>query len=228
MSKPKSEHEIFDGGSYHTSPLSPRSPVRAVQQGTDIVESGRDYGFVGDQGAVILQGIGKSWKADQMKASGEEVEATFNSFRASFSRNHARFSYQHAPNKYVERSAWRHWLEAERSRTSYEGARLVYGQIQQARGKDVENIGLVNKKMQRLMLNTFQPLPNPDRKEAAEARILTMAKQKADVSLKTAELLKLQAKDSKNKAKGRPRKVGSRKRGRRQIKGSRWRVRKGI
>ena len=63
-----SEPDVYDEDNDSFPPISGRWPMQAAQQGVDIVESGRKFGFSPKEGARVLTGVGKIFKKDQDKA----------------------------------------------------------------------------------------------------------------------------------------------------------------
>ena len=64
-SEPTLRFDVCRGEDDLSSILRARSPVRNVQKGGNIIESGQKFGFIGNQGGIILQGVGERLKVNQ-------------------------------------------------------------------------------------------------------------------------------------------------------------------
>ena len=139
------------------------SPIRAAQQGIDIAESAKNYKFDGSHGAVILQGVGQRWKAQQKNAErgaqsaiadhlveGHIIHESVNDFRRSGSMR-------------VRRGMWLDIKRAQNAREQLYAQYEVARSIERSRGQDIEHLGMINKDMRARMQKFFLPLPNRNR-----------------------------------------------------------------
>lgn len=92
------------------------------------------------------------------------------------------YKAQQEAKRHFERTgntAWlTNWGRLDLQRLGYEEQMKRWDEYKAKRGQDIERVGMVNKAMQKHMLRSFAPLPNPARKKAATAR------RKAQQSLK--------------------------------------------
>ena len=140
--------------------IFPRSTKRAAQQGANIIESGSSFKFPGESGVDILTGVGQRLREDQRYAHFETGLASY----TFLEENQKIEDAIHTQNREVdptrrhmlEDDIQKSWVRRERSIAEADAGR----QIQKEKGQDIENIGMVNKKMRRRMKQNFPPLHN--------------------------------------------------------------------
>ena len=148
---------------YDSDDLSPaifvRSPMQPTQEGTSGPKGGRPFQFRGQQGTIVLEGVGKRLQAKQKAAEAERAGASFaaslaiaRAFSAEEDMRKASKSRDKQNSGKRMRLAW-----SEYSKQEERSSQAVETKVQV--GQDIKNIGLVNKDLRKRMMQCFQPLP---------------------------------------------------------------------
>ena len=185
------EHNI------HSNRITARSPVRNAQTGAEIVESGHAFHFQGQEGVVLLQGVGERLKANQMmerqnsQKIAKDMNAAFVRYCKAVENHRGKVLLKDmvARQEQVE-SLWAYQNAVERRKHVDNVVKNIGGYI--------KIIGPVNKEMQKRMMKHFQPLPNPVPKARAAYRKVQVARRKEERARKKEETqLKKEAKAHK-------------------------------
>ena len=161
------ESEFHDDKEDDMLLFSSRSPVRASQQGVDIVESGRKFGFFRRKGADVLQGAGQRLRANQDQAVKKESRA-YREWEVTDRkyRNLQKFAH-HFPILSEQQNVKQQGNDLLAARRSHAHRAMDASRTAKSIQQTIKNIGLVNKDMRSRMMKTFLPIRSM---EAVSAR----------------------------------------------------------
>ena len=193
--------------------ISARSPARSAKNNPDIVLSGRKFGFIGHQGAHVLEGAGQRLVANQ-----EEAQDRVDNAQARVDTSEGKietkvWNLRSATNRKDQGVLFRGLNRAWNSRMQQLHELTDAQQDMRETGKTMEHAGMVNKNMRTRMLKNFPPMGNPNKgqeRRAAQRRRERDLKRAASVAAKKQLREQKQAKVVRHKTGKGPYKAGVR------------------
>ena len=188
VSMPPPKRHMYDEDNHLSSHVFRRSPVRGAQQGKDIIESGRKFGFSQEQAHNILQGVGERLKANQVAAQHElstQTGIVLKDGRLCFNAYADADAYGLWPGgrrptvEQRQKSAQTYSIAWEALQQNFKYMKEAQKALRQKR-QDIGSILRVDTAMARRMKLTFQPLQDSNSKETVAAAALASTRRRKD------------------------------------------------
>ena len=164
----ETDTDIYD----NNDDLFPLPTTHLLVRATQVDAAKEDRKFNGNEVAVVLQGVGQAWVREQKKASERELDAGKKHIEGSIQQIQMKIlgGWAGAKNKLTTAQLEQRYRAFEQVNGYYGRQHSAWRNEVRNRGRDIENLGMINKDMRDRMLSSFQPLPDSRRRKASQAR----------------------------------------------------------